>query len=152
MTRSSSGARGFQLIVVPVDTDSYSLRLEQIDAGDAESTTPLATLRAHEVLEMADPIQTALKSSKQPRSVLSAGRRKPVVLDETAGVRLALTLMAAEPVTKRSRREAILGGVAAMSSEETYYWFAKVTGQKAPRARRALRILLADDGRSGITA
>ena len=152
MSRTTTNARVFQLIVLPVDTDTYCLRLEQVNAGDSTSSAQIATLNPHEVVEMADPIQLALKSSKQPRSVLSAGRRKPIVLDETAGVRLALTLIAAEPVTKRSRREAILGGVASMSSEETYYWFAKVTGSTAPRARRALRILLADDGRSGITA
>ena len=152
MTRSATSSRRFQLIVVPEDTDNYSLRLEQINAGDSTTSVQMATLKPHEVAEMVDSIQSALRSSKHPRSVLSAGRRKPIVLDETAGVRLALTLIAAKPVAKRSRREAILGGVAAMSSEETYYWFAKATGPRAPRARRALRILLADDGRSGITA
>ena len=89
---------------------------------------PIATLRPNDVEGVADALQLAVKESKQPRTVLSAGRRKPIILDESAGVRLALTLIAAEPITKRSRREAILGGVAAMSSEETYYWFAKVTG------------------------
>jgi hypothetical protein len=111
----------------------------------------IITLRPSDVEGVTDALQLAVKESKQARTVLSSGRRKPIILDESAGVRLALTLIAAEPITKRSRREAILGGVAAMSSEETYYWFAKVTGSAAARARRALRILLADDGRTGIT-
>jgi len=40
-----------------------------------------------------------------------------------------------------------------MSDEEAYYWYAKTTrSESGNRAIRALRILLADDGRSGITA
>lgn len=40
-----------------------------------------------------------------------------------------------------------------MSEEEAYYWYAKTTRpDSGARALRALRILLADDGRSGITA
>jgi hypothetical protein len=57
-----------------------------------------------------------------------------------------------EPISKWRRREEILGGVAAMSAEEAYYWFARTTGPIASRARRALRIMLSDDGRSGIEA
>ena len=32
-----------------------------------------------------------------------------------------------------------------MSTEETYYWYSKCIGVDANRARKALRILLADD-------
>lgn len=143
--------RGFRLIVEPVDTDLYGLRLEQTNGSSVSPPVSIITLRPSDVEGVTDALQLAVKESKQARTVLSSGRRKPIILDESAGVRLALTLIAAEPITKRSRREAILGGVAAMSSEETYYWFAKVTGSAAARARRALRILLADDGRTGIT-
>jgi hypothetical protein len=151
MNRAAAHSRGFRLIVEPTDTDLYGLRLEQTNGSMATPPVPIAAIRANDVEGLVDALQFAIKESKQPRTVLSAGRRKPIILDESAGVRLALTLIAAEPITKRSRREAILGGVAAMSSEETYYWFAKVTGSASARARRALRILLADDGRTGIT-
>ena len=151
MNRAVTHTRGFRLIIEPADTDSYGLRLEQTNGSSATPPVPIATLRPSDVEGVTDALQLAVKESKQPRTALSAGRRKPIILDESAGVRLALTLIAAEPIAKRSRREAILGGVAAMSSEETYYWFAKVTGSAAARARRALRILLADDGRTGIT-
>jgi len=36
-----------------------------------------------------------------------------------------------------------------MSVEETFYWYAKSVGPDASRARRALRILLADDKTGG---
>ena len=151
MTPERTPTRGFRLVVEPVDTDSYGLRLEQTNGNLAAPPLPIATVRASEVEGVAEAVHHAVKESMQARTALSAGRRKPIVLDESAGVRLALALIATEPIAKRSRREAILAGVAGMSSEETYYWFAKVTGPAASRARRALRILLADDGRTGIT-
>jgi hypothetical protein len=40
-----------------------------------------------------------------------------------------------------------------MSDEEAYYWYAKTTRKNSGRrALRALRILLADDNRTGITS
>ncbi|MHB8289262.1 MAG: DUF7680 family protein [Acidimicrobiales bacterium] len=152
MTRARTPTRGFRLVVEAVDTDSYGLRLEQTNGNPEASPVSIAAVRASEVEGVAETLHHALRESRQPRTALSAGRRKPIALDESAGVRLALALIAAKPITKRSRREAILMGIAGISPEETYYWFAKMTGPSGPRSCRALRILLADDGRTGITA
>jgi hypothetical protein len=76
-----------------------------------------------------------------------------VVLAEPAGVRLALAINAAAPLNRPSRRQSVLEGISAMSEEEAYYWYAKTTRpESGTRALRALRILLADDGRTGVTA
>ncbi len=144
--------RGFRIIVEPEPADDYGLRLEETNGSATTPPKLIAHLRAHEVQSVADVVQQALRESHQPRTSLSAGRRKPISLAEPAGVRLALALIAVEPITKTSRRRAILSGIAAMSPEEAYYWFARTTGPIAQRARRALRILLADDGRTGITS
>lgn len=144
--------RGFRLIVEPESTDDYGLRLEETNGSAATPPKLIAHLRANEVQSVADVVLQALRESHQPRTSLSAGRRKPIPLAEPAGVRLALALVAVEPIAKSSRRYAILSGIAAMSPEEAYYWFARATGPIAQRARRALRILLADDGRTGITS
>jgi hypothetical protein len=53
--------------------------------------------------------------------------------------------MATQPITNHERIREVVAGVAFMSVEETYYWYAKCVGPDRARARKALRILLADD-------
>ncbi len=84
------------------------------------------------------------RSGHQP-SVLTFNRKAPIGLDEPDGVRLALILMATQPVAKHARVRALVAGINAMSTEETYYWYSKCIGTDATRARKALRILLSDD-------
>jgi hypothetical protein len=112
----------------------------------------LAKIRPSEVVSVIAPLHEALRASRYQRTVLSPSRKKPIVLDEAAGVRLALALVAVGPISKWRRREEIIGGVAVMSTEEAYYWFARATGPIGNRARRALRIMLAEDGQSGTGA
>jgi hypothetical protein len=75
-----------------------------------------------------------------------------VRLTEAAGARLALLLWALDPVQKPSRAALIQAGIAAMSDEEVYYWYAKSEGNLPPggqqqrnNALKALRILLAGE-------
>jgi hypothetical protein len=49
------------------------------------------------------------------------------------------------PVSKAGRIRHIVAGVSMMSTEETYYWYAKAVGPDAERVRRALRIFLAEE-------
>ena len=64
---------------------------------------------------------------------------------EEAGVRLGLVLLATDPIVKSRRLQEITEGVANMTGEETYYWYAKAVGSNADRVRRALRLFLADE-------
>jgi hypothetical protein len=66
------------------------------------------------------------------------------MLDEAAGVRLALTLLATSPLNRGDRVRAIAAGIAAMSVEETYYWYALCVGPRSSAARRAIRALLSE--------
>jgi hypothetical protein len=143
--------RGFQLVIEPNGSDEFGVRLEQTNGGGSPAKV-LASIRPRDIASLMDPLHEALRVSWHQRTVLSPSRKKPIGLDEAAGVRLALALVAVGPISRWSRREEILGGVAAMSTEEAYYWFARTTGPIGSRARRALRIMLADDGRSGIGA
>jgi len=152
MTKTTTQTRAFSLTVEPTLTDDYGVRLEVATGNPDHPWQTIAHVPPANLAGVADPLQQALRESRQPRTVLSASRRKSIPLDEPAGVRLALALLAAEPVNKHSRRNAILSGIVAMSTEEAYYWYAKATGPHANRARRALRILLADDGRTGLTS
>jgi hypothetical protein len=87
----------------------------------------------------------AVRASRLARSVLGPQRQKPVVLDETAGVRLALVFLSTDRVSKGARAETMATAIADMSTEEAYYWYAKCLGPQASRARRALRLLLAEE-------
>jgi hypothetical protein len=76
---------------------------------------------------------------------VSPRRKKPFNLTQDPGVRLALTVLALEPIIKTFRRQAISDGIAAMSSEEVLYWYAKSVSRSGSRGLRALRILLAEE-------
>jgi hypothetical protein len=146
-----AGIRTFRLTVQPVPTpsgegDRYGVRLEEaytdgerMLAATVGSATPLQTAR------VLDALVTAVRASGHQAGVLSLSRRKPIPLDEAAGVRLALALLAAQPVSKPDRIRRIVAGVSAMSTEETYYWYAKAVGPDAERVRRALRLFLAEE-------
>jgi hypothetical protein len=87
----------------------------------------------------------AVRASRLPRSILGPQRHNPIVLDESAGVRLALALLTTGPVSKHVRVEAMAAAIADMSTEEAYYWYAKCMGPQGVRAQRALRLLLAEE-------
>lgn len=144
--------RGFRLTIERADTDTYGLTLEETN-GAPEHTNVAARLAPDRLAPFLSPLRAALRESGHPQTIVGPARSAPVMLAEPAGVRLALAINAAAPLNRPNRRQSVLEGVSAMSDEEAYYWYAKTTRPgTGTRALRALRILLADDGRSGITA
>ena len=137
--------RTFRLTINPATKDTYGIDLaEKYGHGDGP-TNPVVTATPAHVARVLDSIVTAVKASGHTPGRLTTQREQPLALDEPAGVRLAITLFATQPITKHDRIRALIAGINAMSVEETYYWYAKTVGPDAPQARRALRILLADD-------
>lgn len=144
--------RGFRLQVEPAGTDTYGLRLEETN-GLPEHTTVAARLGPGRLTPFLGALRTALRDSGHPPTIIGPTRRKPVSLGEAAAVRFALAVNAAAPLTRTVRRLTVIEGVTAMSDEEAYYWYAKTRRpESGARALRALRILLADDNRTGITS
>jgi hypothetical protein len=144
--------RGFRLHIEPVDTERYGLRLEETN-GFPHHATDAARIQPDQLEALLPAVRIALRESGHQPTVVAPNRRAPVVLDEAAGVRLALAATAAAPLKKPIRRHSVLEGVASMSDEEAYYWYSKTAQPNSgARALRALRILLVDDGRSGITS
>lgn len=97
---------------------------------------------------VADHLLNALRANDYKATDLApgSGREEPFYLDELTGIRLALILLAVRPLRLHDRIEAIGYGVQAMGDEEAYYWFSKCTaGSDAGRARKALRVLLAEE-------
>lgn len=144
--------RGFRLTIDRSGTDSYGLRLEETN-GTPDNASLVARLTPERLPPLLPALRAALRESGHPHTIVGPARRAPVMLAEPAGVRLALAINAAVPLNRPSRRQSVLEGVSAMSAEEAYYWYAKTTrDESGSRALRALRILLADDGRTGITS
>ena len=137
--------RGFRLVVRPEGLDAYGLRLEETNGHAETPPTLVCQLDWQATRRILPSVMEALRASRLARSVMGPQRQKPLVLDESAGVRLALVLLATGPVSKRSRVDAMAAAIADMSTEEAYYWYAKCMGPRAARVRRALRLLLAEE-------
>ncbi|WP_441350703.1 DUF7680 family protein [Streptomyces cellostaticus] len=102
----------------------------------------MAEADAGHVQRALDAVISAVRASGHRPSALAPHRPNPIALSETAGVRLALTLLTIAPLSRPDRIQAVTSGIAAMSVEETYYWYALSTGPSSQRARRALRVYL----------
>lgn len=138
--------RAFRLTVLPGKNDAYGLRLEETagDSSDSIAVT-VVTMTQAQTARVIDAIVNAVRGSGHQPSVLAFTHTHAIRLSEAEGVRLALVLLATQPVTRHDRIGALIAGVNAMSVEESYYWYGKCLGPDAGRARRALRVLLADD-------
>ena len=134
--------RTFSLRISPDDDGGYSVAL---DETTNMNTRTVATLDGHALERLRPAVMMAVTTSKQPRTALSASRRKPIPLTEDAGVRLGLTALAVKPLAKPARVDAVRLGVETMTSEEALYWYANSTGPNTNRALKALRTLLADE-------
>lgn len=143
---SVNTARAFQITVRPVKSDTFGLLLEEsCSVGGNPLALPVTAATPAQTGRVADAIFAAIRGSGHTPSVLAFNRKAPIRLDEPEGVRLALILLTTQPVAKHARVRALVAGVNAMSTEETYYWYSKCIGSEGSRARRALRTLLADD-------
>ena len=140
------GVRGFRLLVTPGRGDSYGVALEET-YGDTGTviTAPVTNATAAQTGRVVDALFAAVRHAGYQPSVLAFTRRAPIRLGEAEGVRLALVLLTTQPVSKHERVRRLVAGINAMSTEETYYWYSKCIGVDSNRARKALRILLADD-------
>ena len=142
---SADTPRAFRLTIQPGKGDVYGVALDET-YGDGERilSTHVSTTPPAQTGRVIDAVLAAVRSSGHAPSVLAFSRKAPVRLNEAAGVRLALILLATRPVAKHNRVRALVAGISAMSVEETYYWYAKCLSPDAARARKALRVLLAD--------
>lgn len=139
------GARAFRLVLHP-EREIYGVSLDETYGPTRQGlTSPVVRTSGRQTGRVIDAVLAAVRVSGHPASVLAFDRAEPIIVNEAAGVRLALILLTTQPVTRHDRVRAIVAGIHAMSIEETYYWYAKCIGLDAPKARKALRVLLADE-------
>lgn len=143
---SVGGPRAFRIVVTQGRGDTYGITLEETYGDNGGMLTAnVARATPAQSGRVIDAIFAAARSSGHSPSILAFGRKTPIRLNEPDGVRLALILLATQPVAKHARVRALVAGINTMSVEETYYWYSKCIGVEASRSRRALRTLLADD-------
>jgi len=135
--------RSFELRI-RAEGERFGLELAEVGGSNGRPSMH-AALHPEQTAHVIGSVLAALRESKLPRANIGPHRKRPLHLSEPAGVRLALVMLAIAPLARRGRALAIEEAVGAMSTEETYYWYAKCNGPDASRARRALRLLLADD-------
>ena len=151
LTSVKAGVRAFRLTLQPAparagEGDRYGIQLEEAYADeDRTLAATVATATPLQASRVLDALVAAVRASGHQAGVLSASRKKAIPLEESAGVRLALALLATQPISKPERVRRIVAGVSSMSTEETYYWYAKTVGPDADRVRRALRLFLAEE-------
>jgi hypothetical protein len=147
MTRHDSG-RAFHILVNPGASEMYGVTLEETYVENGEtSSSPVFTSSDTQTTRVIDAVVSAVRNSGHQASVLAFSRKAPIKLDEPSGVRLALILVATQPLTKHDRIRNLIAGINAMSIEESYYWYAKCFGAESSNARKALRTLIVGDVR-----
>jgi hypothetical protein len=142
--------RPFELRVVRRNEADYGLALHQRPPRSREEGNghwPVVVQAWGSPLKsVLDQVLGALKEAGYRSTDLSRSRQSPFELPEALGVRLGVLFLAVKPLRKVTRMTAIAEQVRAMTDEEIYYWFSKATGDAtAGRARRALRVLLAEE-------
>ena len=128
--------------------DAYALALREArqEVKPAEASGPVARVAGDPLRVLMDHVLASLRQAGHRPSDLRRSREEPFLLEEEDGVRLGLLFLALKPLRKVARMEAIAEHVRAMPPEELYYWYSLTSsGEAALRARRALRVLLAEN-------
>ncbi len=129
----------------PTAKGTYGLRIYETYGPDAQLSHLVVGSSPAQTARVIDVLLTATRRAGNTPSDLAGKDGGTVTLDEATGVRLSLTLLATQPIIRSERIRSLVAGIEAMSVEETYYWYAKCVGPNAAAARKAIRILLADD-------
>lgn len=134
----------FKLSVIDAtERGNFGVQLEE--SGESDHDAFSIRLNSRQTARILDSILAALRESSLKSAQLHAGRVKPLKLKEPAGVRLTLVMMATKPLSNRRRLQEIETGVSMMGAEETYYWYAKCTGDSSNQAQQAMRVLLSSE-------
>jgi hypothetical protein len=143
--REARRVRGFEIVVLPEKPDRFGVRLIEADGVVGGPPIVIAVLTPDRTEGMLPVLLDAVRASRHSPAVLSPDRVKPIRVNEDAGVRLALALLATAPVRKPRRLDAMIAAVKALTTEEAYYWYALCMGRDGDRMQRAFRLFLAED-------
>lgn len=104
----------------------------------------VARLDPTRVRALQDVVREAIEDTPGETSEVLSGGEGFVFLPESEGVRLAVAFRGVKPIQRIDRMRSLARGVARMSDEECYYWYAKCRSPSSPNGEKALRVLLTD--------
>jgi hypothetical protein len=135
----------FELHVEPLDNNNFALSLCQRNykkAGDISRplSKTIGKVKGETLVSIRQVIFDILKANSYDPKTLSHKRQSPYVLGEEFGITLALLFQVIQPISKPERITSIARSIAAMSHEETNYWFA-MTCNSSSNALKAMRVL-----------
>jgi hypothetical protein len=99
----------------------------------------LSGVRLRSLLQLLD--KSLRETNVDPTKVTGTGS-STVLLDEETGIRLSLGFIGMKPLRRVDRMRSLSHGVARMSIEECYYWYAKCRSPEYPNGAQALRSLV----------
>ena len=99
----------------------------------------LSGARLRSILQLIDE---TLQANKGRSSEITNTGDSTIFLREEKGIRLSLGFIGVKPIKRVDRMRALSRGVAKMSLEECYYWYAKCRSPSHPSGSKALRVLL----------
>lgn len=102
----------------------------------------VARLDPTRVQALQDVVSEAIEGTPADSAEVLRGGTGFVFLPESAGVRLAIAFRGVKPLQRIDRMRSLARGVARMSNEECYYWYAKCRSPSSPNGEKALRVLL----------
>ena len=141
------------VLTIDLHTPRLTLsRREHPGNGHPVETRRLLSLAGSRLKPLLPTVLDILHRAGAPLVRLEEKGGGRVRVTEPVGARLALLLWAIGPVQKPSRAALIRSGIAELSDEEVYYWYAKAEGGPSyfdrswrNNALKALRILLAGE-------
>ncbi|WP_049913253.1 DUF7680 family protein [Halococcus thailandensis] len=102
----------------------------------------VARLDPTRVRALQDVVRETIVDTPAVTSEVLRGGNGFVFLPESEGVRLAVAFRGVKPIQRIDRMRSLSRGVARMSNEECYYWYAKCRSPSSPNGETAFRVLL----------
>lgn len=102
----------------------------------------VARLDPTRVRALQDVVRAAIEDTPAETEEVLRGGNGFVFLPESAGVGLAVAFRGVKPIQRIDRMRSLARGVARMSNEECYYWYAKCRSPSSPNGEKSLRVLL----------
>jgi hypothetical protein len=139
---------GRSLSIMPVDELLTEVAGDDISAmfegwtWEEWVAAKVARLDPTRVRALQDVVREAIEDTPAETSEVLRGGAGFVFLPESAGVRLAVAFRGVKPLQRIDRMRSLARGVARMSDEECYYWYAKCRSPSSPNGEKALRVLL----------
>ncbi len=86
-------------------------------------------------------VNESLRETDIPPSKITSTGESGALLPEEVGIRLSLGFIGVKPLKRVDRMRSLSRGIASMSLEECYYWYAKCRSPNSPNGAKALRTL-----------